>query len=209
MDLTKTLAVIATSALVLTGIGLLVSRTEGNAFLAELFFVTIFIIAAIFAWHLAVQDTPFSWLLNTFYFSLLLIFALIVYFNAPYGILVMLGTVLVGITGLAVSSVSVGEAEIPEEKETWHEIKTETIVPEQEDVINTTFKVEPYGFEKKEEKAEEEKSTLGKFVASRIGKKFHLPDCGWTQKIQNENRIWLKDKQDALEHGLEPCYCVK
>ena len=205
MDLTKTIAVIASSILVLAGVGLLISRAEGGIFIVELFFASLFVIAVIFAWYLAAQDTPLSWLLNTFYFSLLLIFTLIVYFNASYGILIFLGIVLVGITGLAVSSISVGEAKTPEEMETWHELKTETIVPEKEDVINTTFKVEAYGLEKKEE----EKSTLGKFLASRIGKKFHLPDCGWTQKIQNENRIWLKDKQDALEHGLEPCYCVK
>ncbi len=241
MDINKYIAMIITTILALTGSAVLVSRAEAKSLLvAELFIGSLLIIFGIFIWILMLEDTSISWLLSTFYFSFLLFFILFVYFNASKGILVMIGSITVGMTGLAISSTSVGIISVSKEEgiEEWkannradrresdvrYEIKRNAMAKSAlADKGEETFyksEVSMQHVENKEHTKSEnivntenvidtKEFSLGKYIASKKGKKFHMLKCGWTQKIISSNKIWLKDKQNALEHGLEPCYCVR
>jgi len=223
MDISRDVGVIVTSILALTGLIVLISRANSkNLFLAELFFVTLLVIFAVIVWILVFRNTTISWLFSTFYFSLLLLFILFAYFNATKGILVMTGSATFGLLGLALSTIAINdtEDEVEERKEeitgqesvaeAWYEISGNTNLKEEEEKVDKKAKIMPYGLE--EESYAESKAnvkTKGKYIASKIGKKFHSPDCGWAVKIDDANKTWLKDKQDALKHELEPCYCVR
>ena len=51
--------------------------------------------------------------------------------------------------------------------------------------------------------------SLCAFAASYIGnkntKKFHESDCHWVQKIKQENILYLKDRDQAINNGYIPC----
>lgn len=44
----------------------------------------------------------------------------------------------------------------------------------------------------------------GQYVASRTGKKFHLPWCPGALQIKEENKIWFATKADAEKAGYTP-----
>lgn len=48
-------------------------------------------------------------------------------------------------------------------------------------------------------------SSKGKYVGSKKSNKFHYPYCKWAQKINPENEIWFKDRQEAIDKGYVPC----
>ena len=48
----------------------------------------------------------------------------------------------------------------------------------------------------------------GKFVASSIGRKYHLAECDLAKKIIKKNVIWFKTKSEAEENQYKPCNCV-
>lgn len=48
-------------------------------------------------------------------------------------------------------------------------------------------------------------SSKGKYVASKKSNKFHYPYCKWAQKINPENQLWFKDRQEAIDKGYVPC----
>lgn len=65
------------------------------------------------------------------------------------------------------------------------------------------------------EPVEEEKSEVttsfepGKYVASKTGKKFHVPKCDWAKRIKKKSQVWFDEKSEAKKKGYKPCDCVK
>ncbi len=54
------------------------------------------------------------------------------------------------------------------------------------------------------------KSTYtGKFVGHKKSKKFHYPYCRWAEKMNPENQIWFKSRQEAVDKGYIPCKVCK
>lgn len=52
---------------------------------------------------------------------------------------------------------------------------------------------------------EENSSTKeGGYVASKSGKKYHLPWCPGVKQIKEENKIWFKTKEEAERAGYGP-----
>jgi len=49
----------------------------------------------------------------------------------------------------------------------------------------------------------------GKYVASEIGKKYHIPKCDFAKKINKNNIVWFDDKSDAKRKGYMPCKCIE
>ncbi|RJO61786.1 MAG: MBL fold metallo-hydrolase [Dehalococcoidia bacterium] len=49
----------------------------------------------------------------------------------------------------------------------------------------------------------------GMFVGSVESDKFHYPDCRYAKQINEANRIWFKDRADALAHEYRPCGVCK
>jgi len=47
------------------------------------------------------------------------------------------------------------------------------------------------------------------FVASKTGKKFHIPACIFTKNIKPKSKLTFKSKDTALNAGYKPCDCVK
>ena len=43
------------------------------------------------------------------------------------------------------------------------------------------------------------------YVASVLREPFHSPNCRWAQKINPENLIGFKTRQEALDSGRRPC----
>lgn len=48
-----------------------------------------------------------------------------------------------------------------------------------------------------------------KYVASRLREPFHKPTCRWAKKINAENLIGFKTRQEALDSGRRPCKVCK
>jgi len=65
------------------------------------------------------------------------------------------------------------------------------------------------------EPADEEKSEVttsfepGKYLASKTGKKFHIPKCDWAKRIKKKSQVWLNDKDEAKKKGYKACDCIK
>jgi hypothetical protein len=49
----------------------------------------------------------------------------------------------------------------------------------------------------------------GTFIASKTGKKYHVPKCDWAEKINPNRRIWFSDAKEAKKEGYKACDCVK
>src|SRR3989344_1683557 len=47
-------------------------------------------------------------------------------------------------------------------------------------------------------------SPEGKFVASKSGAAYHLPDCPGAKQIKSENKIYFKTQEDAERAGYHP-----
>ncbi len=53
------------------------------------------------------------------------------------------------------------------------------------------------------------KSARKTYVASKLGKKFHLSNCPFAQNIKPKTRVKFKTKTRALNLGYKPCSCIK
>lgn len=49
----------------------------------------------------------------------------------------------------------------------------------------------------------------GKFIASKTGKKYHIPKCDWAGKIKPKKRVWFNDAREAKKEGYKACDCVR
>ncbi|MEK9148267.1 MAG: Ada metal-binding domain-containing protein [Patescibacteria group bacterium] len=47
-------------------------------------------------------------------------------------------------------------------------------------------------------------STAGRFVASRNGSAYHLPECPGAKQIKEENKIWFATAEEARAAGYKP-----
>ena len=45
----------------------------------------------------------------------------------------------------------------------------------------------------------------GKYVGHKNSKKFHFPHCKWAKKMNQENQVWFKNRQEAIDKGYIPC----
>ena len=53
------------------------------------------------------------------------------------------------------------------------------------------------------------KSVRKTYVASKEGKKFHMPNCPFAQNIKPKTKVKFKTKTKPLNLGYKPCSCVK
>lgn len=44
----------------------------------------------------------------------------------------------------------------------------------------------------------------GGYIASKTGKKYHLPWCSGAQRISEQNKIWFNSKEEAEKAGYTP-----
>jgi len=44
-----------------------------------------------------------------------------------------------------------------------------------------------------------------KYIGNSNSKKFHRPDCQWTQKIAPQNRVEFRSREGAVWGGYVPC----
>ncbi len=49
----------------------------------------------------------------------------------------------------------------------------------------------------------------GKYVASKTGKKFHVPECGQAKRIKKDRQICFDSEKEAKKEGKTACKCVK
>lgn len=47
-----------------------------------------------------------------------------------------------------------------------------------------------------------------RFVASKTGNKFHVPNCPFAKNIKPKMKVKFASKIKALNEGLKPCTCV-
>lgn len=52
------------------------------------------------------------------------------------------------------------------------------------------------------------KTVSKRFVASKDGKKFHIPECPFAKNIKPKSRIVFKSKKAALNAGYKPDACI-
>ena len=48
-------------------------------------------------------------------------------------------------------------------------------------------------------------ATSGAYVASKSGRKYHLPSCSSAKQIKTENQVFFQTPQQAEEQGYAPC----
>jgi len=84
-------------------------------------------------------------------------------------------------------------------------INSQTLLAERIDKINTKNIVKNV----KIVKAPVAKSRTKSFIASKTGKKFHIPECIFTKNIKPKSMVKFKSKNTALNAGYKPCDCVK
>ena len=48
-----------------------------------------------------------------------------------------------------------------------------------------------------------------RFVASKLGTKFHLNNCPFAQNINKKNRVIFRSKGKALDAKYKSCNCIK
>ena len=53
------------------------------------------------------------------------------------------------------------------------------------------------------------KSVRKTYVASKLGKKFHMSNCPFAQNIKPKTKVKFKTKTKALNLGYKPCSCIK
>lgn len=46
---------------------------------------------------------------------------------------------------------------------------------------------------------------VGEYVGHKNSKKFHYPECRWAKKMKQENQVWFKSRQEAIDKGYIPC----
>ncbi|NSW83511.1 MAG: thermonuclease family protein [Syntrophothermus sp.] len=51
----------------------------------------------------------------------------------------------------------------------------------------------------------EKRSSAAVHIGNSSSKKFHYPDCQWTQEISTKNRVEFSTRGEAIEAGYEPC----
>lgn len=66
-----------------------------------------------------------------------------------------------------------------------------------------------WGLEVKEEKPAFSQAVSASYIGNKNSKKFHLPDCQWTEKIAPGNRVYFKSRDEAIKAGYEPCKVCK
>ena len=47
-----------------------------------------------------------------------------------------------------------------------------------------------------------------KYIASKTGKKYHIPECDFAKKIPKKNKVWISSKSEAEKKGYGPCKCI-
>jgi hypothetical protein len=47
-------------------------------------------------------------------------------------------------------------------------------------------------------------SSTGKFVASKNGTKYYLPECAGVERISESNKVWFASVADAVSAGYAP-----
>jgi len=63
---------------------------------------------------------------------------------------------------------------------------------------------------KKIKKPVSTRRSVGKtYIASKDGKKFHMPNCPFAQNIKPKTKVKFKTKTKPLNLGYKPCSCVK
>lgn len=58
-------------------------------------------------------------------------------------------------------------------------------------------------------KVKQAKHKSAKFVASKTGKKFHVPNCIFAKNIKPKMRIVMHSKDAMLNKGYKPCECAQ
>ena len=48
-----------------------------------------------------------------------------------------------------------------------------------------------------------------KFVASKLGKNFHMPTCPFVRNVKPKSQVIFHSKAAALNKGYKPCTCIK
>lgn len=48
------------------------------------------------------------------------------------------------------------------------------------------------------------RATIGKYVASKSGTRYYLPNCAGVSRIKEENKVWFATKEEAESRGLLP-----
>ncbi len=48
----------------------------------------------------------------------------------------------------------------------------------------------------------------GKYVASKTGKKFHVPECNQVKRIKEDKKVFFNSEKDAKKEGKTACKCV-
>ena len=63
----------------------------------------------------------------------------------------------------------------------------------------------PESIDKESVTVQKPKPVAKAYIGSKSTKKFHLADCTWAQKIDNDNKVYFSSYNEFLENGYKPC----
>jgi hypothetical protein len=189
-------ALFLTLAIVLSILNILLIRQtfsfSGELFLFEFFLIIFLGLMAIDSINEFTKNNESCFTVLAIYFGILMINSAVLKIAANTGI--SLSILLFSGIGFLLSAANIGPKRDGLDKETFRDVENEVI----KDIVVSKEKSEPV----------KASYPIG-YVASKTGKKYHMPKCDFAKKISRKNRIWLNDKAEAKKLKLKPCACVK
>ncbi len=169
---------------VLLGLITTIFRLSGLKFLLELLFTIIIILLSFIALIPAYKDSRLAWITLSVIFLAIILDLFVVSSRIGTGKIFFL-TLLFSSFGFLVSVINIKEKEIKgiEETEEIEDIEA----PEEK----TTKKIIPE-----------------KYVASKTGTTYHIPNCEWAEKIKEKNKVWFDNEKEAKKK-YKPHSCVR
>jgi predicted membrane protein len=165
---------------------------SGELFLFELFLVIFLGIMAIDSINELTKNNASCFIVLAIYFGLLMINSAGLKMAANIGM--SLSILLLSGIGFLLSAANIGPKKNDKSEETFKDVENDVI----KDIVISKEKSEPV----------KASYPLG-YIASKSGKKYHMPKCDFAKKISRKNRIWLNDQAEAKKMKLKPCNCIK
>lgn len=164
---------------------------SGELFIFEFFLIFFLGIMAVDSINELTKNNASCFSVLAIYFCLILLNSAGLKIASNAG--VSLSILLLSGIGFVLSAANINPKKDSSE-ETFKDVEKEVI----EEIVESKEKAEPV----------KPSYSYVKYLASKTGKKFHLPECVLAKKISKKNRIWLNGKKEAKQKGYKPCKCI-
>lgn len=94
--------------------------------------------------------------------------------------------------------------EIGEEEKVWFDSKEEAEEQGYQPAGSSSESAKENANTENTDSTDSNTAAKGKYVASKSGSKYYLPDCSGVKRIKEENKVWFDTVDEAKAEGYEP-----